>query len=58
MVKDQAGRAYIPDYNVDRIGDLLPGQSYKIYVSSRVDLVYGDGSNAPMTAATVNDDAK
>jgi hypothetical protein len=42
MVKDQAGAAYLPSYNVNQIGELSPGEGYKVYVSSNVELIYGD----------------
>ena len=55
IVKDYAGRAYLPAYDVNEIGNLHPGQGYKVYVSSSVDLVYDSGANAPMTTATSTD---
>lgn len=40
MVKDVAGNAYLPDYDIDDIGSLIPGQGYRIFVSSATELIY------------------
>jgi hypothetical protein len=42
MVKNQAGETYVPDPQdpIDDIGQLQPGQAYKVYVSSPVSFSY------------------
>lgn len=42
MVKNQAGQVYVPDPSdpVDDIGQLEPGQAYKVFVSSPVSFSY------------------
>ena len=40
VAKDNAGRIYMPEMDIDQIGDLVPGQGYKMYVASEVSLVY------------------
>jgi hypothetical protein len=52
MVKDQTGAGYIPSYNIDQIGELKPGQGYKVYVNSGVELIYEEGTRASMTSST------
>ena len=34
IVKDYAGNSYIPEYGINDIGSLEPGQGYKVYVKS------------------------
>jgi hypothetical protein len=53
MVKDETGAGYIPSYNIDQIGELKPGQGYKVYVSSEVELIYEEGTRASMTSSTI-----
>jgi hypothetical protein len=52
MVKDQTGAGYIPSYNIDQIGELKPGQGYKVYVNSGVELIYEEATSASMTSTT------
>jgi hypothetical protein len=42
MVKNQAGETYVPDPQdpIDDIGQLQPGEAYKVYVSSSVSFSY------------------
>ncbi|MCH7640300.1 MAG: T9SS type A sorting domain-containing protein, partial [Bacteroidetes bacterium] len=55
VVKDVFGRIYLPDLEIDQIGDMLPGQGYKVYVSEDCTLLYppnGSGFNGgPLVAA-------
>lgn len=51
LVKDFAGQVYAPQYNVDLIGDLQPGQGYKVYVSQPATLLYP--SNATVSSSQV-----
>jgi hypothetical protein len=44
MIKDGRGRkAYVPSEGVNEIGQLAPGEAYKINVSKSVNLSYSDG---------------
>jgi len=36
LVKDNAGAGYVPEFNFNGIGDLLPGQGYQIKMSSGI----------------------
>jgi len=45
MVKDVSGNSYVPGYGVNDIGDLQPGQAYKVYVSSQAELTYPSSSS-------------
>jgi cytochrome c553 len=40
MVKDAAGRSYIPGRNLDEIGTLKPGEAYKVYVNEATSFSY------------------
>ena len=40
IVQDYVGGAYIPDRDADTVGEVRPGQGYKVYVSSDVELTY------------------
>lgn len=40
MVKDVEGNAYLPEYDIDDIGSLVPGQGYRVFVTSPTELVY------------------
>ncbi|MBN2011983.1 T9SS type A sorting domain-containing protein [candidate division KSB1 bacterium] len=40
IVKDGAGNAYIPDYNINNIGKVYPGKGYQAYMSDDATLVY------------------
>ena len=40
IVKNNQGQAYIPAVGVDNVGDMIPGQGYKIKLSSGVTLTY------------------
>lgn len=57
MAKDENGETYVPEYNVDEIGQFEPGEGYLIYVRSAVDLVYPDGSSNA-TASTSSSSAE
>ncbi len=49
MIKDYAGRVFFPDFQINEIGDLEPGQGYKLFVNSDGALTYPANS-----AATTN----
>ncbi|MCW5885334.1 MAG: T9SS type A sorting domain-containing protein [Candidatus Kapabacteria bacterium] len=40
IAKDNFGRTYIPMFNINGIGNLLPGQGYQVYLSSAATLTY------------------
>lgn len=42
IIRDQNGRAWIPFYHVNEIGQLKPMQGYKVYVSKPVTFSFGD----------------
>lgn len=46
MLKDYAGRVYFPDFQINEIGDMLPGQGYKLFVNTDGNLTYPANSGA------------
>ncbi len=40
LVKDENGQIYYPGYGINTIGDLQPGQGYKIYVDQATALTF------------------
>ena len=46
MVKDVKGNSYLPDYDIDDIGSLIPGQGYRVFVTSPTELVYPQPSKS------------
>jgi uncharacterized protein (TIGR02145 family) len=40
IVKDNEGNVYIPSYDINTIGNLVPGQGYQIYVINADTLIY------------------
>lgn len=40
LVKDDNGRSYIPEYNINQIGDLEPGKGYIIFMKSNANFNY------------------
>ncbi len=47
LVKDYAGRLYYPAYDIDQIGELVPGNAYRVYVTSAANLVYPENESTP-----------
>jgi hypothetical protein len=45
LVKDERGRAYLPEKDPDALTQMEPGEGYKIYVQQSTTLNYPDGSN-------------
>jgi hypothetical protein len=39
-VKDNYGKSYLPAFNINTIGNLIPGQGYKIYIINEDELIY------------------
>ena len=42
IVKDINGASYIPSFGINSIGDLQPGQGYKIKMANSATLTYPD----------------
>jgi hypothetical protein len=40
LVKNNAGQVYWPAFNVNQIGDMLPGQGYQVYLTNPGTLIY------------------
>jgi hypothetical protein len=40
IVKDNAGKTYLPQFGINTIGDMKPGQGYRVKASSNVILMY------------------
>ena len=40
LVKDNSGGLYIPQYNINTLGELIPGRAYWIYLNQPVILTY------------------
>jgi hypothetical protein len=40
IAKNNDGFVYIPEYEVNTIGEMLPGQGYQIYLNNNCDLIY------------------
>lgn len=58
VVKDAFGRIYIPELDINQIGDMLPGQGYKIYASEDCTLLYpqnGEGVRSHTALAVKNE---
>jgi len=43
IAKDCAGRAYIPEFNINQIGKMYPGQGYWVYLDAPDTLIYPAG---------------
>lgn len=54
IAKDYAGRVYIPEFGINTIGDLEPGQGYKVYVDQAVNLTYPANSASPAAKARLS----
>jgi hypothetical protein len=57
IVKDEEGNSYIPDLGINNIGTLVPGQGYKIYVSSPVTFTYPTTAKASVETSSVSTEA-
>jgi hypothetical protein len=40
IAKDNYGRFFVPEYNINTIGNMLPGQGYWVYVTQAVILTH------------------
>ncbi|MEL6355893.1 MAG: BACON domain-containing carbohydrate-binding protein, partial [Bacteroidota bacterium] len=42
IVKDNEGNVYVPDYSINTLGDLEPGQGYKVRMLNPATLIYAE----------------
>jgi hypothetical protein len=50
IAKDNNGKIYVPSFNINTIGNLLPGQGYQMYISGTDTLIYpANGSAKPVS---------
>ena len=43
IAKNGSGETYIPDYDINLIGDMMPGEGYQVYLDAATTLTYPDG---------------
>ncbi len=55
LVKNSKGQAYIPSYNINAIGNMLPGQAYQVYFTAPDTLVYPANSFAKSISGNIFD---
>jgi len=53
IAKNAEGNTYIPAYNINTIGNMEPGQGYKLYVDSEATLVYPVESSPAIPDLTI-----
>jgi hypothetical protein len=49
IAKNNAGQTYIPQYGIDDIGQMQPGQGYQVYLSTSGTLIYPPTGGLPKT---------
>ncbi|MBN1348038.1 choice-of-anchor D domain-containing protein [candidate division KSB1 bacterium] len=49
IAKNNSGQTYIPQYHINTIGQMLPGQGYEVYLTAAASLVYPLGSQFKTT---------
>jgi hypothetical protein len=54
LCKNSAGQSYIPQFNINQIGNLLPGQGYQMFLSKNATLTYPANSSGKATAGADN----
>jgi hypothetical protein len=42
IVKNNDGNVYIPEFDINSIGNMIPGQGYQMYLNNNTDLLYPD----------------
>ena len=42
IIKDEDGNVYWPEYNLNSIGDMLPGEGYRVKILNPSNLIYPD----------------
>ncbi|MBN1782262.1 T9SS type A sorting domain-containing protein [bacterium] len=48
IVKDGAGRTYVPDYGINQIGQMGPGYGYQVYITESAVLIYPEADGGIM----------
>ena len=57
IAKDGLGKAYLPEYGINQIGSMQPGQGYQVYLDAAGTLIYPDASSGlPKLRAVPGDD--
>lgn len=55
IAKDGSGKTYIPEYDINQIGQMLPGQGYQLYLDAPATLIYpSESPGLPQPAQTNN----
>ncbi len=49
IAKNNAGQTYIPQYDIDDIGQMQPGQGYQVYLNASGTLIYPAAGGLPKT---------
>ncbi len=52
LAKNNSGQSYIPQYNINQIGSLQPGQGYQMYLSKNATLTYPANSSGRAEAGS------
>jgi hypothetical protein len=47
IVKNNAGAVYIPEFEINDIDDMLPGEGYQVFLSEQATLVYPSNGSSP-----------
>jgi len=55
IAKNSKGQAYIPSYEINTIGNMLPGQAYQVYFTAADTLVYPANSFAKAISGNIID---
>jgi hypothetical protein len=51
ILKDEAGRTYVPSYGIAEIGQLEPTEGYQVYVETPTELIYSESSSTTKATA-------
>lgn len=54
IVKNNAGQVYWPEFSINSIGDMAPGQGYQIFLSQAATLTYPANSSSAAVSALPN----
>ncbi|MBN1352791.1 T9SS type A sorting domain-containing protein [candidate division KSB1 bacterium] len=58
IAKNNAGQAFIPQYGINQIGEMLPGQGYQVYLNDAAILFYPAWGGAKLAATAGKTKAK
>jgi hypothetical protein len=58
IAKNNAGQVYIPSYDINSIGNMLPGQGYQMYLTAKDTLVYPANGAGKTSSNTLTPMAK